>query len=60
MPGYTDALQTHIEANTSAKRALSGVSGEATGGAITNCTDASPVLQQLRGGARPSPGSPTG
>ena len=32
VPGYTDALQTHLESNASAKRALAGVTGRVPGG----------------------------
>ncbi len=45
VPGYTDTLQTHLESNASAKRALAGVTGQRTGGALADCTPASPVLQ---------------
>ncbi len=44
LPGYTDSLQTHIEANRSARQALAGVTGEHTGGALSDCTPSSPVL----------------
>ena len=44
VPGYTGALQNRIEANPSAKQALAGVTGQATGGLITNCDPESPVL----------------
>ncbi len=43
LPGYTDDLQTHIEANASARQALAGVTG-AHGGALSDCTPSSPVL----------------
>jgi len=45
VPGYTDALTKQLEANPSATRALDGVKGISGGGALANCTDASPVLQ---------------
>ena len=46
VPGYTGTLQTRIEGNSSAARALAGVTGKAVGGALANCTPASPTLQQ--------------
>jgi len=46
VPGYADALTQHLEANTSATRALDGVKGISGKGSLANCTDASPVLQQ--------------
>ncbi len=46
VPGYTDALQSHIEGNASARQALGRVTGHVAGGALASCTDASPVLQQ--------------
>jgi cytochrome c biogenesis protein CcdA/thiol-disulfide isomerase/thioredoxin len=46
VPGYTNALQTHLESNTSAKRALAGVTGQATGGALADCMPESPLLQR--------------
>ena len=46
VPGYTDALTKHLEANPSATRALDGVKGFRGGGSLANCTDASPVLQE--------------
>jgi cytochrome c biogenesis protein CcdA/thiol-disulfide isomerase/thioredoxin len=46
LPGYTDALTNHIERNASATRALDGVRGISGGGALSNCTDGSPVLQE--------------
>jgi thiol-disulfide isomerase/thioredoxin len=46
VPGYTDALTTHFETTPSAARALAGVKGQSDGGALANCTDASPVLQE--------------
>ena len=51
VPGYTDALTEHLESNPSATRALDGVKGLQGGGALANCTDASPVLQSC--GAAP-------
>ena len=44
VPGYTGTLQNRIEGGTSAKQALAGVTGQATGGALSNCTPESPVL----------------
>ena len=46
VPGYTGTLQSRIEANSSATHALAGVTGQASGGALANCTPASPALQQ--------------
>ncbi len=46
VPGYTGALQGHIEAGASARQALAGVTGQSTTGALASCTDASPTLQQ--------------
>jgi cytochrome c biogenesis protein CcdA/thiol-disulfide isomerase/thioredoxin len=46
VPGYTDALTNHLEANGSARQALAGVTGSPSNAALANCTDASPVLQQ--------------
>jgi cytochrome c biogenesis protein CcdA/thiol-disulfide isomerase/thioredoxin len=46
VPGYTDSLQTHIEGNASARQALAGVTGEHTGGALSDCTPSSPVLAE--------------
>ncbi len=46
VPGYTDTLQTHLESNASAKRALAGVTGQSTGGALADCTPDGPVLQR--------------
>jgi cytochrome c biogenesis protein CcdA/thiol-disulfide isomerase/thioredoxin len=45
VPGYTDSLTTHLEANPSATRALDGVKGLGPAGSLADCTDASPVLQ---------------
>ena len=44
LPGYTDALQSHIESDPSAKAALGGVTGENQGGALASCTSGSPTL----------------
>ena len=44
LPGYTNDLQNKIEGSPSITRALDGVKGEASGGAIATCTSASPVL----------------
>ncbi len=46
LPGYTNALQSRIENNASAKQALGSVTGEVVHGDLSNCTPASPVLQQ--------------
>ena len=46
LPGYTDTLQSQLEANAAAKQALGGVTGISTGGALASCTDASPTLQR--------------
>jgi cytochrome c biogenesis protein CcdA/thiol-disulfide isomerase/thioredoxin len=46
LPGYTNTLQTKIEANASAKQALGSVTGANAGGALASCSDASPTLQQ--------------
>ncbi len=46
VPGYTDALQSHIESNASAKQALAGVTGNTPQGALANCTPANPTLQE--------------
>ncbi len=59
VPGYTNALQSHIEANASATQALARVTGNVATGALATCTPASPVLQQC-GPAPAIPGSATG
>ncbi len=46
MPGYTNALQSHIESNASAVQALGRVTGNVVSGALATCTPESPVLQQ--------------
>ncbi len=46
VPGYTNALQSHIESNASATQALAKVSGNVVSGALATCTPESPVLQQ--------------
>ncbi len=46
VPGDSDGPTTHIEANSSATRALAGVMGLPVGGSPACCTDASPVLQE--------------
>ena len=46
VPGYTNALQNHIEGNPSVSRALRQVQGEATAGALSDCSPSSPVLQR--------------
>jgi cytochrome c biogenesis protein CcdA/thiol-disulfide isomerase/thioredoxin len=45
LPGYTDALQSHIESNSAAKTALGGVTGETGKGALAACADAYPTLE---------------
>jgi cytochrome c biogenesis protein CcdA/thiol-disulfide isomerase/thioredoxin len=51
LPGYTDALQSHIEGNTSARQALGQVTGNVASGALATCNDANPTLQEC--GAAP-------
>ena len=46
VPGYTNALQSHIETNASATQALERVTGNAVSGGLASCTPASPVLQR--------------
>ncbi len=46
VPGYTDALQNHIEGNPSARQALSGVTGNNTDGSLSSCNQSSPTLQE--------------
>ncbi len=46
VPGYTNALQSHIEGNVSARQALGRVTGNVASGDLATCTPASPVLQQ--------------
>ena len=46
VPGFTSALQNRIEANDAAKQALAGVTGQATGGALSACSPESPVLER--------------
>lgn len=46
VPGYTNALQSHIEANTSAAQALGQVTGNVASGALATCAPESQVLQQ--------------
>jgi thiol-disulfide isomerase/thioredoxin len=52
VPGYTDALQNHIEANPSARHALSGLTGNTTDGSLSSCNEGSPTLQEC--GAAPA------
>jgi len=52
VPGYTNALQNRIEGSPSVTRDLRQVQGEATGGALSDCTPSSPVLQRC--GAAPA------
>jgi cytochrome c biogenesis protein CcdA/thiol-disulfide isomerase/thioredoxin len=46
LPGYTDTLQTHLEASGEAKQALGGVTGNNTGGALSTCSPTSTTLQE--------------
>ena len=46
VPGYTDALQTHIEGNASARQALSGVTGNQSDASLASCTAGNPTLQE--------------
>ncbi len=46
VPGYTNALQSHIESNVSARQALGRVTGNVATGDLATCVPASPVLQQ--------------
>jgi len=46
LPSYTSALQSTIEGNASATRALGQVTGNGATGQLANCTDASPTLQE--------------
>ncbi len=46
VPGYTDALQNHIETGPSAKQALAGVTGASTSGQLATCPADSPALVQ--------------
>ena len=46
VPGYTNALQTHIEDNASARQALAGVTGNVAHGALADCVPSSPTLQE--------------
>ncbi len=46
VPGYTNALQNHIETNASAREALGKATGEVATGDLATCVSASPVLQQ--------------
>ncbi len=45
VPGYTNTLQSAIEGGSSAGRALAGVTGRSTAGALGSCDPQSPVLQ---------------
>jgi cytochrome c biogenesis protein CcdA/thiol-disulfide isomerase/thioredoxin len=45
VPGYTDALQNHIETGSAAKQALAGVTGAATSGQLATCAPDSPALE---------------
>ncbi len=46
VPGYTDALQNHIEANGSAKQALARVTGNGATGALASCNPSASTLQE--------------
>jgi len=46
LPGYTNTLQNHIEANASARQALGRVSGNTATGVLATCNDGNPVLQE--------------
>jgi thiol-disulfide isomerase/thioredoxin/sulfite exporter TauE/SafE len=52
LPGYTDALQSHIEGNASAKQALGQVSGDVATGELATCMSGNPTLQEC--GAAPA------
>jgi cytochrome c biogenesis protein CcdA/thiol-disulfide isomerase/thioredoxin len=52
VPGYTNALQSRLEGSPSVSQDLKRVQGEATTGALADCTPSSPVLQHC--GAAPS------
>ena len=52
LPGYADALTTHIEANGSSRQALAAVTGTASKGSLASCTDANSDLQAC--GAAPA------
>jgi cytochrome c biogenesis protein CcdA/thiol-disulfide isomerase/thioredoxin len=52
VPGYTDALQTRIEGNASAKHALAGVTGNDSDASLASCTAGSPDLEEC--GAAPA------
>jgi cytochrome c biogenesis protein CcdA/thiol-disulfide isomerase/thioredoxin len=52
VPGYTNALQTRLEGSPSVTQDLKRVQGEATTGALSDCTPASPTLQRC--GAAPA------
>ncbi|MGO8870368.1 MAG: cytochrome c biogenesis protein DipZ [Acidimicrobiales bacterium] len=46
IPGYTDALQTHLEGNGTARQALGSITGASPGDALTSCTPSNPSLQE--------------
>ncbi len=46
VPGYTDALQNHIEGNASAKQALAGVTGNRSDPTLASCSAGNPTLQE--------------
>ncbi len=46
VPGYTNALQNHIETNASARQALAGAMGRSSAATWPPASPASPVLQQ--------------
>jgi cytochrome c biogenesis protein CcdA/thiol-disulfide isomerase/thioredoxin len=51
VPGYTTALQNHVESNATAARKLQALTGEGTGGASSQCAEGGAVLQNC--GAAP-------
>ncbi len=46
LPGYTDALQNHIEGNSSALQALDQVKGLTPDGKLSTCVPSNPTLQK--------------
>ena len=46
VPGYTNALQSHIESNASATRALDQVKGLVVNRSLSDCTPSNPTLQE--------------
>ncbi len=45
VPGYTDALQTHLEGGAAATHALAGVTGASTNSRIANCAPDAATLE---------------